>query len=146
MSEGFKIALTAVAGIAVFIAGQIIMKWFIEPIQEQRKLRGKIIYGLAYYANVYAEIFPRETVIEASTRLRDLASQLQANASVIPFYGLLSLLHMVPKSDVIMRVSAHLIDLSNHLAFPDNIFYTNEIIRLLKIKTLIRAAERRNEQ
>jgi hypothetical protein len=30
MSEGLEIALTAVTGIAVFVAGQIFMKWFIE--------------------------------------------------------------------------------------------------------------------
>jgi hypothetical protein len=32
MTEGLKIALTAVGGITVFVAGQIIQKWFVDPI------------------------------------------------------------------------------------------------------------------
>ena len=39
ISEGLKIALTAFAGVTVFVPGQIFAKWFIEPIQNQEVRR-----------------------------------------------------------------------------------------------------------
>jgi len=52
MTEGLKIALTAgltaIGGVTVFVAGQIIQKWFIDPIQEQRKLAGLTYTTKAY--------------------------------------------------------------------------------------------------
>src|SRR5215210_1104527 len=54
MSEGLKIVLTAASGVGIFVIGQIMQKWFIEPIQEQRKLVGDIVYSLVYHANLFS--------------------------------------------------------------------------------------------
>ena len=56
MSEGLKIGLTAVAGIIVFVLGQIIQKWFTEPIQEQRKLAGDIVYSIIFHSNFFSYV------------------------------------------------------------------------------------------
>ncbi|MCJ7635467.1 hypothetical protein MUP77_24145, partial [Candidatus Bathyarchaeota archaeon] len=57
MSELFKIVLTSsltiFGGIVVLTMGQIITKFFIEPIHEQFRLIGEINDSLIYYANVY---------------------------------------------------------------------------------------------
>lgn len=43
-------------GVAVFVAGQFILKWMIEPLQEEYKeLKGEISYALLYYANILAD-------------------------------------------------------------------------------------------
>ena len=93
MSEGLKIALTAVAGIIVFVLGQIVAKLFIEPIQEQWKLRGKIVHALSYYSMLDKQKAPPEVVKEWTLTLRDLASQLQATTA-IPAYKCLSLIKL----------------------------------------------------
>src|SRR5438874_13832645 len=98
MSETLKIALTAVAGIVVFVLGQIVVKLFIDPIQEQWKLRGKIVHTLSFYAMLDREKAPAELVKEWSFALRTLASQLQATTA-IPAYRLLSILRLVLKRE-----------------------------------------------
>lgn len=37
MSEPLKVALTALSGIIIFVIGQIVVKFIIEPIREQKK-------------------------------------------------------------------------------------------------------------
>jgi hypothetical protein len=64
MSEGLKIALTALAGIIVFIIGQIIVKSIIEPIQEQRRTIGDIAHALKYYKNYQSQITTLERIQE----------------------------------------------------------------------------------
>jgi len=56
MSELFKIiltsSLTVFSGISVFVAGQIIVKFLIEPFYDYRRLVGEIADSLILYANV----------------------------------------------------------------------------------------------
>ncbi|MFN6188908.1 MAG: hypothetical protein ACK460_22975, partial [Microcystis sp.] len=71
MSELFKIiltsSLTVIGGIIVLVVGQIITKFFIEPIHEQAKAIGEIAYSLTMYSNVYGNpgILKREKMDEA---------------------------------------------------------------------------------
>lgn len=55
MSELYKIiltsSLTVFGGIVVFVAGQVIVKFLIEPFQNYRKLVGEIASSLIYNAN-----------------------------------------------------------------------------------------------
>ena len=77
MSEGLKIALTAVSGVGIFVIGQIIQKWFIEPIQEQRKLVGEIVYSLAFHAN----LFNYSTLFRGVAKYRHQAEKLEEKES-----------------------------------------------------------------
>lgn len=56
MSEIFKIiltsSLTVIGGIVVLVFGQIVIKFIIEPFQEQAKLRAEIAESIIFYANV----------------------------------------------------------------------------------------------
>lgn len=52
MSEALKIALTALGGVVVFVIGQMVVKFFIEPIHEQKKLIGEIAGSIIFYSNV----------------------------------------------------------------------------------------------
>ncbi len=47
MSEGFKIALTAMAGVIVFVIGQVVVKFLIEPLHEQKELIGEMARRLS---------------------------------------------------------------------------------------------------
>jgi hypothetical protein len=60
MSEIYKIILTSVltivGGVIVFVIGQMIVKFIIEPLNEQSKLIGEIANSLIFYANVGAKV------------------------------------------------------------------------------------------
>jgi hypothetical protein len=54
MSEELKIALTVLGGLVVFVTGQIVVKFIIEPIHDQKKLIGEIAGTIIFYCNVGA--------------------------------------------------------------------------------------------
>jgi hypothetical protein len=56
MSELLKITLTAVGGVTVFVIGQLVAKFLIELIHEQRKLIGEIAATIIFYSNVGAGV------------------------------------------------------------------------------------------
>ena len=62
MTELYKIiltsSLTVAGGIIVFVLGQIVVKFVIEPLQEQAKLIGEIANSLVFFANVGANVEP----------------------------------------------------------------------------------------
>jgi len=62
MSEFYKILLTSaftiLGGVVVFVIGQIIVKFIIEPLQEQLKLLGEIANSLVFFANVGGNVEP----------------------------------------------------------------------------------------
>ena len=121
MSEGLKIALTAVFGVAVFTAGQIIQKWFIEPIQEQRKLKGQVVQTIAFYSQIDRVHYP-QLVTELKKRAKQLSSDLQASTAVVPFYNLLAFLRIVIKQNAVNEVCIRLMILSieeEHIALAN---------------------------
>ncbi len=76
---------TVLSGVTVYVAGQIFVKFVIDPIQEFRKLTGEIGHSLIYYANVYSNtsfceeatlrLLPSRTdIIEAGSNLIGLAN------------------------------------------------------------------------
>src|SRR5687768_13838110 len=62
MSEELKIILTSsftiLGGIIIFVVGQVVAKFIIEPLYEQSKLIGEIANSLIYYANAGAGVEP----------------------------------------------------------------------------------------
>ncbi len=54
MSEYLTASITILGGFIVFVLGQIVVKFFIEPIHEQSKTIGEIAYSLIFYANLYS--------------------------------------------------------------------------------------------
>jgi len=39
-------------GVAIFVLGQVLLRFFLEPIQEQRRIIGEIASALVYLANI----------------------------------------------------------------------------------------------
>lgn len=121
MSELFKIVLTSsltvFGGIVVFVAGQLIAKFFIEPIHEQRRLVGEIEYSLIFYANLYSNpgLGKPEEMDKASDMLRQQGSQLLARTRAITWYGVWQFFNIVPKHADVRDAAASLIGLSNSI-------------------------------
>lgn len=166
MSEGLKIVLTAVSGVVIFVIGQIIQKWFIEPIQEQRKIVGEIVYALAFYANLFnynnlsrglakqryqaEKVEEREAQIwdeafamvkgkmaEGSEKLRGLSSQIHQSIQLIPCYLILEKLGIVYKRRKLYAIAIKLIEWANSPEKETTIECQNGIIHLLNVKHLI---------
>ena len=47
--------LTVLTGLFILVIGQIIIRFIIEPIQQQDRIIGDIYYTLSYYANIYTQ-------------------------------------------------------------------------------------------
>jgi hypothetical protein len=115
-------ALTTVAGgVTVLVVGQLVGRFLIEPIYEQRKLRGKIADTLIYYAHIYADSFdrPSDDVREASDKFRRLAAELMARTVGIPGYRWLGRLRIILPFEAITSARRGLIGLSNTLHKAD---------------------------
>jgi len=140
MSEIFKIVLTAVTGVLVFVVGQLVAKFFIDPIYEQAKAIGGVAYSLIFYANVYANPgqAPTEVADKASEILRQHASELMAKTHAVPWYSLWEFIQIIPQQGHVKQASNELIGLSNSLYqerdHEFNRLRRTKIIKLLRLK------------
>jgi hypothetical protein len=96
MSEGDKVlftsALTILGGVAIFVVGQFVLKYFIEPAQELRRAIGEVRFNLAYHAQVIHTPIARtpERSDKAYEALIRSSCDLLARVSSVPFYGIVS--------------------------------------------------------
>jgi hypothetical protein len=96
VNETEKIVLTAAStilgGVLVYVIGQLISKFLIEPTHELKKLIGEIRFNLAYHAPVIHTPLARthERSDRASEALLKSSCDLLAKVNAIPFYGLIS--------------------------------------------------------
>jgi hypothetical protein len=144
MSDGLKIAVTALFGVFVFVLGQLIQRILIEPIQDLRRTRGKIAHALTFYAN-FMPITPSpfegggvvgespERMKAASDAIRQLSADLLANCLTIPWYALCTALNFVPSLEAIETASKHLLGWSNSLG-RDSLEHRKQIATALKLR------------
>lgn len=118
VSEVLTAAITVVLGFIVFVLGQIAQTFFIEPIQEQRRVIGEIAYVVLYYGNVGALATP-ELQQEALQTLRKLSGQLRATLWTVPLYRLFERRGLAEKRENIITASTHLIGWSNSVGMGD---------------------------
>jgi hypothetical protein len=124
MADSATAALTAVFGVVVFVAGQSIQRFVLDPIQEQRKTVGEVAHAVLMFGNVNnvaairaagnpvawaAE--PEQVVRE----VRALAARLQSSLYIIPLYKVFATLRVVPERDRILRAIQHLTGWSNSI-------------------------------
>ncbi|MCA9091138.1 MAG: hypothetical protein KDA90_21150 [Planctomycetaceae bacterium] len=132
---------TVIAGVIIFVAGQIISKFAIEPLVEWQKLRGEIVHAIHYYANVYVaeDGHSREYGERAVGTYRDLAGRVwqQVYYVPLPVYLVARLFRSIPSKQALREVAASLTGLSNSVFRDDGLLrqqYRAEIYRALRIK------------
>lgn len=137
--------LTIIGGVSIFVTGQIIVRFIIDPIHELNKLKGSIAYSLIFYSDIYMNPPPAFTVLgdeikkrdEVQKVFREQASQLCPKASIIPWYKIWELLRIIPKSQNVISAASELIGLSNSIHRVDidsNNMRRKKIAKLLNIK------------
>ncbi|MBC7809857.1 MAG: hypothetical protein H7175_01850 [Burkholderiales bacterium] len=129
-------ALTAFFGVLVFVLGQFVQKFILEPIQEQRKVIAEIAFVLVFLRNVSkGSISTEEELHEANATIRRLAAQLRATLWTIPLYGVFARLRIVPERKAIFEASKALIGWSNSIysggiSIAENIKMVEQILHL----------------
>jgi hypothetical protein len=133
-------ALTVGGGVIVFVAGSVLTRFFIEPLQDWRRFKGELADALAFHANVYT--YPPASNEEewkaASIALRQKASQLLGRVNAIPCYSVLSRLRLVPRWPDVWESHRCLIGLSNSRIMAhdkQNMQWSSEVHRRLSIRT-----------
>jgi hypothetical protein len=112
MSGALTTFLTVLSGALVFVVGQTVQQFILEPLQEQRRVIGDIAFELLYHANV-GRFHTQEYRGEVGYTLRRLAGELHRTRSTIPLYRLLERTPWVVKTDYVMKASSGLVGWSN---------------------------------
>ena len=76
---------TVLAGTLVFVVGQIIQNFILKPIQEYKRIVGKIDAGLLFYENILLTTIETKLDEECRHYLRKLASELACIYNIILF-------------------------------------------------------------
>jgi hypothetical protein len=106
---------TVFAGVLVFVVGQIIIKFVIEPIHEFRKFTGEIADALIFYCNVYSNpgLAREEELNEAQRTFRQQAAKLLSKAHTVSGYNLWAWCRLLPMRKDLQEAASYLIGISN---------------------------------
>ena len=149
------IFVTVLTAVMAFVIGQIIQRLFIEPIQDQRRIRGRIAHAITYYRTLQRsdpewgqprdesetahrdkereELADKERAAMESIRL--LASELRATMTVIPFYHALQTCRVVMKIEEVLEVSFLMMKFQSERDLLEFQGAYSGIKRLLKMQT-----------
>ena len=128
--------ITILSGVTVFVLGQIVQRLFIEPIQEQRRVIGKIAHAVLFYCNTSGDpvLASPATPEEALKAVRGLAAELHATLAVVPFYGTCARLRLVWKAETVREACRLLVGISNSYGRSEHKSeFEKELIILLKL-------------
>ncbi|MEK6833621.1 MAG: hypothetical protein AABY32_06265 [Nanoarchaeota archaeon] len=109
-----QVFYTVTSGTLVFVIGQILQKFFLEPIYEYKKTIGEIDNKLKFYANILTNSgFNQKIILEITNTMRTLSCQIESNYKQIPFTDFLSRIGCIEGKKEIAEVAQGLIFLSN---------------------------------
>lgn len=153
-----------ISGVAVFIIGEIFVRFFLGPLHKLKEIKGEIASILLFHANNYGQQYQKiakalergpdekhldereidarvdgtkrwnDDLSKAADETRAVAAKLVCVAEGIPFFQFLSRLGLVPSQTAIIEAKSHLIGLSNSFA-PDQ--FNACAARKKKIRTLL---------
>ena len=132
----FTTLSTIVPATLIFVIGQTVTRFVLEPIQEQARTVGRIAFCLLAYADLDPESHKIDRLDEASRCLRELAAQLRASRRVIPGYTFLALIRCVVSKRVLLESSAALVHWSDDVYNGNTRAYRQRLAELLKVPGL----------
>ena len=124
---------TILAGVSVFVLGQILLKWIIEPIQKLREVIAEVVFYLANDHSIIhnANVVDKEEALSAGKNLKRLGAKLVSSQQLIPFYESVLRICRLPERDNIVSASNRLSLISNSM-FGDEAdkFYRLDLYRI----------------
>ncbi|MDC8450810.1 MAG: hypothetical protein LV473_20995 [Nitrospira sp.] len=109
------VVLTVISGVLVYVLGQLIVKFVIEPVQETKKLIGYIAHSLIEHANVISnpDVTSKEDKIATSQAIRKLSAELRAQLYLVPKYHVTAFIFRLPSREKMLSATTSLMGLSN---------------------------------
>jgi len=106
---------TVIAGVLVFVAGQLLLKLVIEPINQLKKTFADIAHTFICYAHAIQnpDMIAPELHSIVFEKLRQLSGQLYADMSLIPLYTVFSSIFCLPRREKVYESAQHLIAVAN---------------------------------
>ena len=144
MTDLEKIVLGAFGGITVYVAGQVLSKFFIDPLYELRKTVGEVRFNLAFHAATIHTPIGRsqESSDKAKEALMKSSCDLIAKLHAIPLFCVTRLFSfgVIPCRKAIEEAAVQLRGLSTYVheegqKASDSINVINE--RVKKIERLL---------
>lgn len=141
MDDFSKMCLTLLTGVMIFVIGQIIVKFIIEPIHDLKKTLSETNFLLGFHAQaIFTPVGNKVAEDEASKALRKVACELSSKVATIPFYCFWSAISrgFLPGLKQINKSSSYLVAISTNVhgseRYKDNEKYINQIIQLLNFQ------------
>jgi len=137
---------TIMGGVTVFCISEIVLKFFIEPIQKLDMCRGEICDSLVFLRNIYSNpnTVSKEKELEVSIEIRKLATKLLSIKNMIRGNNFFYSLNLSIKEEDILKAHRALIGLANSIGpiSPNEVkdtreitlSYENEILKTLNIR------------
>ena len=105
--------LTIIGGASVVVVGQVMQKWYIEPIQDLQKTIGEVGSAVLVYSNTADSRISEDLQKEATQALRKLSGDLLGKKRVIAHYRFFEGLGILPPQHNIREAAQGLILMSN---------------------------------
>ena len=103
-----------ISGVLIFVIGQIIEKFILDPIQQYKKVVGAVDNRLKFYSNILTSSgFGDELIVEITDSIRILSCELEASYKPIPLKLFLSKIKAVETNKDVAAAAKGLIFLSN---------------------------------
>jgi hypothetical protein len=116
------------AGVIIYVLGEIVVKIVIDPVQELKRVIADIAFKLIHYSHVFKlssaedtsdeaseKTIDRERLEQAADEYRKLASMLNAGFRLVPFYPLARVLFFLPREADIIDARNELIEMSEEI-------------------------------
>lgn len=138
------------AGVVIYVLGEIIVKIVIDPVQELKRVIADIAFKLIHYSHVYKisssedtsgeaaeKTIAQEKLEQAADEYRKLASLLNAGFRLVPFYPFARVVFFLPKEADIIEARNALLEMSEEIFAAPKSFVISEkrksIEKMLKV-------------
>ena len=117
MTDIETIVYGGLAGVIIYIVGQLLSKFFIEPLNELRKEVGNVRFCLSFHAAViHTPAARNECRTEAASKsLIECSSNLIAKSHGVPLYFIIRCLARLPKKEKLEEATIWIRGLSTYM-------------------------------
>ena len=128
-----------IAGIFIYVLGEIVIKIVIDPVQELKRVIAEIAFKLIYYSHMYklsasdesepttsARNIDTQKLEQTADEYRRLASLLNAGFRLVPVYGLTRIFFSLPKEVDIINARNALMEMSEEIFETPKSFVISE--------------------
>lgn len=138
------------AGVIIYVLGEIVVKIVIDPVQELKRVIADIAFKLIHYSHIYQisssedtagqtaeKTIDQQQLEQAANEYRKLASMLNAGYRLVPFYALARVAFFLPREADIITARNALLEMSEEIFATPKSFVIAEkrksIEKMLKV-------------